>query len=680
MPIVPPAGEIQSEEMQSEIVGEQVRSIYRQGPVLLVGATAAASVITFFGYQENPDNKHFLWFGAVLITMALRLILFAFYRKHSNYSDAHELSAEGIRSGVFSAVHWGWCFAMASIVSGLVWASWPLIFHDIAATDYLLMVSALIAGMIAVLANSGSVYLPAFYSFAIPLCMPFVFYHLRSGEDVLIWTGWLLFMFFFVNLSLALRSNRQYRDLFETRIRNQALLEQLEQEKFNAEMAVEQKNSFIAAASHDLRQPMHALGLLIAALSRTGLSDKQTVIMSDMMNSSRTLNDHFNAILDISRLESDQVEINREVFELDDMLQGLVAEFANSLDEKPVKLSINNQFPAAKLHTDRLLFERVLRNLLSNAVRFTERGQIWFEVSEDQKNGLMLSVCDSGVGIAETELDSIFMEYRRGSGSQGGLGLGLSIVQKLCRLLGVSVDVSSRVASGTKFMLSLPECLVKIPSGYARGQCVVGADGLLAIDHWPLEASLNADCYGKNHAGVSAESAVMATEVASVQPVVLVVDDEPDILVASKHLLDSLGIGVVTAHDAQSALVVLAQLSVTPALVLCDYRLANAETGVDVIVLIRDWCDCEVPACIITGDTSTERLAAISECGLPLLHKPLSAEAVEQCLHAMLPSFAVDSVQQPRGLYKEVEQIDDGERYQGAKSDLHTKNTVLHIG
>ena len=360
-------------EMQSEIVAEQVRSIYRQGPVLLVGAAAAAGVISFFGYQESPDSKHIIWFSAVKLTMALRLALFAFYRRYQNNGHKQESDRQGLQVTGLRAAYWGWFFAIASVVSGLVWGSWPLIFHQIADTDYLLMVSALLAGMIAVLANSGSVYLPAFYSFAIPLCMPFVLYHLQSGEDVLIWTGWLLFMFFFVNLSLALRSNRQYRDLFETRIRNSALLQQLEQEKFNAEMAVEQKNSFIAAASHDLRQPMHALGLLIAALSRTSLSDKQAAIMSDMMNSSRTLNDHFNAILDISRLESDQVEINREVFLLDDMLQSLVVEFATALDGKPVKLSINNLVPQAELHTDRLLFERVLRNLLSNAVRFTER-------------------------------------------------------------------------------------------------------------------------------------------------------------------------------------------------------------------------------------------------------------------------------------------------------------------
>jgi len=130
--------------------GEQVRSIYRQGPVLLIGATAAASVITFFGYQENPDNKHFLWFGAVLVTMSLRLALFGFYRKHNNHKRGRGLSADGFAPSGFSAARWGWGFALASVVSGLVWASWPVIFHHLAATDYLLMVSALIAGMIAV--------------------------------------------------------------------------------------------------------------------------------------------------------------------------------------------------------------------------------------------------------------------------------------------------------------------------------------------------------------------------------------------------------------------------------------------------------------------------------------------------------------------------------------------------
>ena len=100
----------------------------------------------------------------------------------------------------------------------------------------------------------------------------------------------------------------------------------------------------------------------------------------------------------------------------------------------------------------------------------------------------------------------------------------------------------------------------------------------------------------------------------------------------------------------------------------------------DVIALIRNWCDCEVPACIITGDTSKERLTAISEYGLPLLHKPLSAEALQQSIHTLLPSIAVGSVQQTSGLNKEVEQIDDGESYKGAQSDLHTKDPMFHVG
>ena len=102
-------------------------------------------------------------------------------------------------------------------------------------------------------------------------------------------------------------------------------------------------------------------------------------------------------------------------------------------------------------------------------------------------------------------------------------------------------------------------------------------------------------------------------------------------------------------------------------------------------MLIRDWCDSEIPACIITGDTSGERLAAISECGLPLLHKPLSAEALQQCLYDLVPSFALDSVAldsigQASGLQKQVKQIDEGERYYGAQRDLHAKDPMFHIG
>jgi len=340
--------DVQHLAMHNEIRAEQVRLIYRQGPLLWVGAAATACVIALIGYSSDGGHQHLWWLAVVMFGAAIRLWLLLQYKRCDP---------------AVGSIDWGRRFTLSSTLSGLLWGSWPFWFYSTANTDFLMMITALIAAMIAVLANSGSVYLPAFVCFALPLCLTSVFFLVRSESEVLVWTGWLLCLCFFVNLSLALRNNYQHCELLRARYRNDELLAQLDKKKRVAENAVRQKNRFITTASHDLRQPLHALTLLTAALGRSSLSHRQRSIVDDVRKSNRALNEHFNVILDLSRLESNSIDVVEQRFSVVDVLNALVDEFEPLARDKHLQLRLESNVADAVFLTDRILLERILRNL-----------------------------------------------------------------------------------------------------------------------------------------------------------------------------------------------------------------------------------------------------------------------------------------------------------------------------
>ena len=153
--------DVQDLAMQGEIKAEQVRLIYKQGPLFSVGAAAAASVIALIGYSNDSNHQYLWWLAVVMVGAAIRLWLLFMYKR---------------RDPSVTTIDWGRRFTLSATLAGVVWGSWPFWFFSSANTDFLIMISALIAGMVAVLANSGSVYLPAFVCFALPLCLTSVLF------------------------------------------------------------------------------------------------------------------------------------------------------------------------------------------------------------------------------------------------------------------------------------------------------------------------------------------------------------------------------------------------------------------------------------------------------------------------------------------------------------------------
>lgn len=579
-------------DLDEKIRHMQIRLIYDQGPVLVLGATLCAVMVTVFLWQHLPQSSLLFWLGAVALTTLLRIWVIRVYMR----VDEHEQQRR----------HWGPFFWSGTLSAGMIWGAWPLMFYSLYNTEHLLLISTVFAGMVAVSAASGSIYLPSFLSFSMPLVIPLAITHLFSGNDVLRLTGVLLFMFLGVNYFLAARGHKQYRDLIRARFENQELLERLGAEKAIAERAVVAKSRFLAAASHDLRQPLHALGMFLSALRRRESNPGQLRIIDDMRKSSEALNGLFNSLLDVSRLDAEIIDFRPRHVLARELFDGVRAQFMQQAAEKGVELRTCDS--DCVLYTDVILFERVLRNLVSNAVQYTREGRVEMCCEPAPDGGKIITLTDTGIGIPMTERDEVFSEYYQLNNPERdrskGLGLGLAIVQRLCDLMGLSLRMESEVGVGTRFRIEVP-----------------GGDP--AQVHTPNESPSLTEAHGMR---------------------VLVIDDERQVLQSMQHMLEGWGAEVLLAESARDALKVIALSSDAPDIVLSDYRLRENNNGVDAVATIRESLELELPAVIITGDTSPERLKQVTRAGIEVMHKPVDPDELLSTLNRLVPKSRSESM------------------------------------
>ncbi len=574
-------------ELERKIYHEQIRLIYNQGPVLVAGATFCAVFITLFLWRHLPQSTLLVWLGAVGVTSLLRVWVIGVYLK------ADERTREQLV--------WGPFFWLGTLTAGMIWGVWPLMFYQLYSTEYLLLISTIFAGMVAVSAASGCVYLPSFLSFSIPLTLPLAITHILSGNDSLVLTGLLLIMFLAVNFFLAIRGQRQYRELIRSQFENQELMERLAGEKRIAERAIVAKSRFLAAASHDLRQPLHAMGLFLSALRRREKEPSKIEILNDMNKSAEALNGLFNSLLDVSRLDAEIIDFNPSHLVANDLFDGLRAQFVQQAEEKGIVFSVD-----ARSHVffcDAILLERVLRNLVSNAIQYTNHGTISIRCEEHLEGSKMVILRDTGIGIPEEAAEDVFSEYYQlnnpSRDRSNGLGLGLAIVRRLCELMDIPLEMESVEGKGTVFRLIVP----------GGDPAQLSAQG--SRDPSPLQAA------GRQ---------------------VLVIDDETQVLQSMRYTLESWGCEVMLAESARDALKVMALTDGSPDLIISDFRLRNHLNGVDAVEAIRESLERPVPAIIITGDTSPERLREVSGTGLHVMHKPVNPDELQSLMQQLFVS------------------------------------------
>ncbi|HMA10831.1 MAG TPA: ATP-binding protein [Steroidobacteraceae bacterium] len=382
------------------------------------------------------------------------------------------------------------------------------------------------------------------------------------------------------NMAEALQAHRSE---LERRIREATA--DLAAKKDMAERANQAKSRFFAAASHDLRQPLHALSLFVAALKARNQQPESQTLIDNIEASTAAMELLFNSLLDISRLDAGTIEAHPVHFPLQKMLLDLNHQFSALAAEKQLRLRFR---PCdITLYSDPLLIERILVNLISNAIRYTDDGGVLVAC---RRRGRMvrLSVIDTGRGIAPDQQESVFQEFVQlhnpARDRSKGLGLGLAIVSRLGRLLGHRVDLRSRPGHGSIFSIDVP--------------C---GDAHLIQPLAPVAAP-----------GQVPDDAL-----------VLLVDDESAILRGMAELFDNWNIDLVTAHSADEAEHWLASLGRVPDVIVSDYRLPDDTDGIEVITRLRQKFGRTIPAILVTGDTAPDTILRISRAGFPLLHKPL---------------------------------------------------------
>ncbi len=352
-----------------------------------------------------------------------------------------------------------------------------------------------------------------------------------------------------------------------------------------AERANHAKSRFFAAASHDLRQPLHALSLFVAALKMRNQQPEAQTLIDNIEASTAAMELLFNALLDISRLDAGTIEVHPVHFSLRKMLLDIDKQFSALAAEKQLRLHFR---PCdVTLYSDPLLIERILVNLISNAIHYTDDGGVLVAC---RRRGRMvrLSVIDTGRGIPYDQQESVFQEFVQlhnlARDRNKGLGLGLAIVSRLGRLLGHRVDLRSRPQHGSVFSIDVP-C--------GNAQLIQSPTPASAPEQIPADA------------------------------LVLLVDDESAILRGMAELFDNWHIDLVTAHSADEAVQWLETIDRSPDVIVSDYRLPDDTDGIEVITRLRQKYGHDIPAILVTGDTAPDTILRISQAGIPMLHKPL---------------------------------------------------------
>ena len=442
-----------------------------------------------------------------------------------------------------------------------------------------------------------------FFSFVLPLKVPELLY-VVFHHQVIIWPIALGSMVaFYLALKMGFLFSKSWEKSFSLRLKNDALIDQLVAEKNASNEANLAKSEFIATASHDLRQPMHAVNVYLELFNPENLPPLEKKSLTKIKNSITTLNAMFDSLLNISKLDADVMQVNERVFRLKELASTLLDLTETKANNKG--LALNVTCPDVLVYGDKLLLQQTMTNLIANAIQYTESGKVdvLFQIEQDR---LTVEVHDTGCGIPESEQQQIFQQFFRADKTRAlhdGLGLGLSIVRRLCDLMGAEVRVASEEGVGSRFIVTTP-----------------------------FLASTNEEDMQLTRA--STRPVTMAQSLHG--KCIAIIEDNPVIAEAYRHTLMNKGasVQVLSEHDHELAM----QLETIDRIdcVLCDYRLGQT-TGDRLIEKIRENFNEEIPAIIVTADTSPSHINLFAKLHVQVLHKPISfqeiALAIEKTIH-----------------------------------------------
>lgn len=575
---------------------EQIRLTYLQLPTLTVTNIVGTALLVFLMWGKIPIPDLLAWITTVFLTVIVAtLTLLFFYRRNVlTEQNVNKWSTLIVTLGFFRACAWGSCGFFFYIPG-----------DDI---QQLLLFSFVISAS-AFIAMQMAAYKPGFYAASVLIVLPLTVRHLiETGtlHTTLAFAGILYLttvIYFYQKIHRTLQDSLLLRfeksDLVQ---KLEAQKTELEHQKYQAEQANLAKSQFLAAASHDLRQPLHAQGLFVGELQERIRDVECQNILANLKTSMEAMHGLFNSLLDISKLEAQIVEPQLEDFSIKILLHELYLDFSGQARDKGLILRIANS--NGVVHSDPTLLQRILRNLVSNSVRYTRQGKILIGCRH-RNNQLQIQVWDTGIGISAADQKLIFQEFRQlhnpERDRQKGLGLGLAIVDRIAKLLNYPVEVKSTVNRGSVFSITVPyvqNCQTNITAP-------------------SMTVDKNLDLAGN---------------------IIVIIDDEIDILTSMKGLLEQWDCHVLAAQTTAEAIALIRTSTKLPSAIIADYRLHNHETGIEAIKKISSQCNLNIPGFLITGDTAPNRLQEAHASGYQILHKPVSPAKLRALLSYLVQS------------------------------------------
>lgn len=555
------------EQRQEKILAGVIASVYRQVPQSVLGSIVLGFALVAAFWRTHDQNVLIIWFIAMLVESLLRLRV------------ARAFAASG---AAVERVHsWANWWIALSAGAGLLWGVAGVVFFSPQDPSHQLVLVAVILGVAFGALTLYATHRPALFFF-LPLALLPLVGRMVAEQDPAYYTAAIVMLAVFGFASFFGRNfGEAMFESVKNNYENEVLVGQLVHEKRvaddarrDAESATRSKTQFFAGASHDLRQPLQAIGIYVSLLKKRVQGPAEPLV-ANLSSAVESLSKLVEELLDISRLDSGAIQPRIQQVSLDDLFKALEQEFTPLAAGKGLALRLRRCGLA--IDSDPLLLLRVLRNLLANALKYTRRGGVLL-AARARGGAVSIEVWDTGPGIKQHELDHVFEEFYRGEsgkaeGGGGGFGLGLSIVKRICGVLGHPLIVTTRPGSGTVFR---------------------------------VEAQLSAQPLRRLRAPEPVETALRSLAGACI----VVLEDNEEILNSLTRLLRSWGADIISATSFNASLVKKLGLRPKIDLILADHNLGNsAVSGVEAAFRIRELMGFPVPVVMLTAVQQLEVLA-----------------------------------------------------------------------
>ncbi|MDO8312121.1 MAG: hybrid sensor histidine kinase/response regulator [Sideroxyarcus sp.] len=585
-------------ETNLAVRSEQLRSRLNLYVLMVIPQVMLAVLLTWLMWGHIALDVLTTWLSMVFLVHGFELYFWWSYRTNLE--------------GVAECRQWSKRFKWFTLLVAIVWGSAGVVMFVPGDLAFQVLLLCVVMGLASAAVTSNVSFPPSMFIYVSGVILPILLRLAWEGDQHHLILAGMLGLFFVFVLNAAVELIRTFELSLQRRFENEHLVAELVEQKAGAEasrlvaeQANQAKSKFLATASHDLRQPLQALRLFSEALLDTAKEPETVRLAGQIGKSVNALVDMFDDLLDVSRMDAGIVRISRQHFSLAHLFDRLYADFAPLAYAKRLDLilpvdGMGGEGSGTTVFSDPVLLERMLRNLISNAIRYTDNGSVEVKIRHLDGN-IWLEVVDTGIGIDPEVMPHIFEEYYQAGNPhrdrRKGLGLGLAIVRRIEGILGCRVTVKSEPGTGSSFVFAVP----------------VG------------DATMLAQPYSVAYSHDDLQGVVVA-----------LVEDDPDIRESVANLMEQWGCRVFAGEMGDDVIRELDIARMRPDLLVCDYRLPRGMTGTQIIRRMRELWGNNVPALVLTGDTAAETLHEIHASGAMLLHKPIAPVRLRSIMYFAL--------------------------------------------